>query len=337
MRITLKDVGKKAGVSHNTVSLVVNNSDRVSEGTRNRVLKAIEELGYRPNRIAQNLVKGRTNVVAVIIPEIESDFAVRILKGVENQRDDSGLDVMILSGRDIYSTAVDHCRRHDLFRRVIKEAKADGIIYVTPMKTDIEQERDRVFEIPVVLVESDMDNAYSITFDNKKAGRLGAEYLIDKGYKNIALAIGDTVNMESQRERFKGFTEVLSENNIDFNKEDDICRMFLHHYSDGRKIFNWLEARQFRYDAVFCAGGDSAALGLINTALKRGFSIPENFGVLGFDNCDMSESFALTTIEQPVYSMGTEAFNMIKDHLDSEENVMKKKVFHPRIIEREST
>jgi len=326
---SIKDVAKVAGVSIATVSRVLNDVDVVNEDTKKKVQDAIKKLGYRPNIIARSLKTQKSRTIGIIIPDISNQFYPEIVRGAEDVSNIYNYNIMLCN------TDLDPVKEMEYFR-VFKEKMVDGVIY---MSNSLEAEMINLIkelELPTVLVETtDKENTFpSVTIDNEKAAIDAINYLVKKGNKKIAY-IGsheDAVNAAAYR--FAGYIAALKKNNLEL--KDELCSFGGLKPQDGYDgIKNILKNNEI--DAVFCAS-DELAMGVINALRDMGRKIPEEIDVIGFDNIYSAAYFypKLTTVEQPMYDMGSVGMRMLIKIINGAELVQHHFVLPHQIVERDS-
>ena len=218
MRTTIKDIAQKTGLSITTVSLVLNGkADKISEESKELVLRVAKELNYRPNQIAVGLVKKRTNTLGLIIPDISNIFFSELAKGVEDEGRKYDYNVILCNTND----------RHDLeveYVNVLAAKGIDGIILDMSVEDSEEKARKSLslllsYGIPAVIVDrySDDKNFTSIYIDNEQGAYLATQYLIDLGHKRIGCVTGPSSERTSM-DRLRGYSKAMQEHNIPWMK-----------------------------------------------------------------------------------------------------------------------
>jgi LacI family transcriptional regulator len=329
MAASIKDVAKEAGVSIATVSRVLNDVDVVNEDTKKKVQDAIKKLGYRPNIIARSLKTQKSRTIGIIIPDISNQFYPEIVRGAEDVSNIYNYNIMLCN------TDLDPDKEME-YLRVLKEKMVDGVIY---MSNSLEAEMIdliKELELPTVLVETtDKENTFpSVTIDNEKAAIDAINYLVKKGNKKIAY-IGsheDAVNAAAYR--FAGYRTALKKNNLEL--KDDLCSFGGLKPQDGYEGIKKILGNN-DIDAVFCAS-DELAMGVINALRDMGRKVPEEIDVVGFDNIYSAAYFypKLTTVEQPMYDMGSVGMRMLIKIINGAELVQHHFVLPHQIVERDS-
>jgi len=330
MRVTIKDIAKRVGVTPATVSMVINNSPKISQKTKERVMQAIKEMNYHPNYIGRSLVKGKTNNIGVVASFFASLFALESVRGIEQNLRKTPYNLILYSTRGIEEN------EKDLLRRIFYERRADGLVIISlKMEKEILEEF-KSEGIPVVFIEEIVEGAPTVKFNNIKGAFLATEYMIKKGRKNIAIVIGDRgLNAE---ERLKGYKEALEKYNIPL-KNDNVINVLNYSFEEGEEILNMILERQEKVDGVFCGAGDITAIGIMDAAKSRGVRIPEDFGIIGYDDIYISNltTPSLTTVRQPIAQMGMRSFDLLMEMIEGKTGSESKIIsFEPELIIRES-
>lgn len=335
---TIKDVAKIAGVSYNTVSFVVNGVDKVAPATKERVLKAIEELNYKPNKTARALVGGKADSIAFISTRFTSVFGMNILREIEDGVHLAGLS----SNYDLipYSTRGEKGFKEQIIDSIIQNRKADAIIMlgIKPGRENMESLKKE--NIPVVIIDGTAEGVHTINCNNEKGAYLATDYLIKKGRKNIAYLGMNKTGEEtwpSIIEREQGYKKALAEKGIAVN--DRLMVTVNNNYiNEGRAVMQTLLKGNKDIDAVFCGAGDSTAIGVVNAIKESGLRVPQDIAVIGYDDIPVASAFtpSLTTVRQPVEKMGNEAFIIALEAMQGRLNKPTNLVFEPELIVRES-
>ncbi len=330
-RVTIKDIARKLGIAYSTVSMAINDDENISKETKEKVKKAIIELGYYPNKAARTLVKGKTNNIAVVAPGFFSLYELHIIKGMEEKLKKSKYDIVLYTGRyDYYET-------HNILNKILFEKNADAVIVIGVMLKEEIMEEYKKLAVPLILIDScQTEKGYVINVDNYYAGKLAAEYFLKLNKKRPAILLGSTQYAYSQQERKQGYIMTLKDNNI-IIKDNMIFESFDYLPDDlkrfGKKASETLLKE--KTDAVFCANGDYAAFGVYKYLTSKGVKIPDDVSIVGCDNFDVAEIMEFTTIEQPLAEIGRFAFE-IAETMQTKKISYKIKKFKPELIIRKT-
>jgi len=326
---TIQYVAVKAKVSITTVSRVINNSPhRVNRATRERVLKTIEEMDFRPNALAQGLITKRTMTIGVIIPDISNPYYAEIVRGIQDRADDEGYAV-ILQNTDRKLERIIQCIH--LFR----EKRVDGIIFSGGIIHGYEPlSALREFSQRVVVIGRHEVDFPAVRVDNIGGAILAIQHLVDLGHQRICFINGPEMSTTSE-DRLQGFKNAIAQNGIPF--EDSMVKRGNLTPESGYQVARELLGMPGRPTAVF-ASNDLMAFGAIHAARDLGLSVPGDLAMVGFDNIQLGSYFnpTLTTVEIPMYNLGTAAMKMIVN-MASDNSFDRYQWFKPRLLIRHST
>ena len=331
MTVTLKDIAIRAGVTSATVSMVINNKPNISETTRKKVLKIAKELNYYPNVIARGLATKKSNSIGVIVPNLASSFVVRVLQGIKSTNRDIEYTVQL------FDTIGQKERESQLFQRLARERRIDGVILISSTVTEEELNVFAEESVPSIIVARRCEHLDSVYVNNEQGAFDATEYLIAKGHKTIACITTSKQGIPTE-ERVNGYLRALRSHQIEHHDE-----MVLEVQDDGMEngveIFSRLKNIMPRPTAVFVPAGDMVAIGIIKEAKRTGVKVPDQLAVVGYDDIPAAEVIepTLTTVRQPKLEMGDYAINMIVDKIEGRESGIKHKELPTKFIIREST
>lgn len=325
-----KDVAKEAKVSSATVSRYINNPESVSLETASRIRKAIKKLDYRMDYSALSLKTGKYYRVGIVSASI-GPFYMEVLSTIEENLSDAGYFANISFSREKSSN--NNVKNDLLFNK-----QADGfLLFPLLSKQDdkIIQHLNNIKEKFVIIDRTVEDESIcQVKIDNYEAGYKAARVLIEKGHKKF-LFIWGMMDVESSHERFKGYSDALTEVGIILDETRQIKGEFGadYTYSTVKKHFTELP----EFTAVF-ASNDLSALGFMKAAHKFGMSAPKDYSIIGFDNDRFSPYVepSLSTFQQPLKTMGNVASKMLIDILNGRKIYEKQIILKTKYIERES-
>ena len=339
MAVTISDVGKLAGVSGTTVSLCFQDSSRISDTTREKVLAAAKELGYVPNQLARRLRSGKSRLIATVATELDTSFMAEIMRGIEVTATEHGYNVLIFNSfrdahmeKGIIETAL--------------EMKVEGLIVAAcevenPILDDL-----CTSDFPLAYIDSipKVPGASYVINDMESICKIGMEYLLDLGHRRILLVNGpdSAKHFSSFAKIEKFYKETLQRKNI---AVDESLILYSGMYiDDGYKAVSTALDKGIDFTAVF-AVSDLVALGVIDGLERRNLSVPGDISVLGIDDSNTSSlnRVSLTTIgaynqEVVKEDMGTLAAQILMRNIKAnEENrsiTPERVLMKPRLVER---
>ena len=306
--VTIADVAAHAGVGAGTVSRVLNDSPRVSERTRARVLAAIEVLDYRPNPLAQGLSRGRCQTLGVVVPFFTHASAVERLRGVVAALDGSRYDLVLFNVES-------PVHRDEHFATLTRRDRADGLLVMSLPPPARSLARLVESRVPIVLLDSAGTGVPSVVTDDVEGGRLATRHLIDLGHRHIAF-IGDEpdnpLGFTSSTARERGYHETMAAAGLVVGPGD--VRHGPHVRNVARGMAEDLLVGDDRPTAVFAAS-DTQALGVLEAARAAGLDVPGDLSVVGFDDIEVSSYAGLTTVRQPLFESGRIATELLLESL----------------------
>ncbi|GHG07498.1 LacI family transcriptional regulator [Amycolatopsis bullii] len=300
--MTIRDVAARAGVSVATVSKVINERYGVSAATLARVRAVIEELGYEASLVAQSLRNHRTNVIGILVADLEP-FSTELLKGAADAIRGSGFELVVYSAGGRTGDPLGWEKRY-LSR--LSGTLVDGAVLVTPTVS-----LDVVPGTPVVAVDPHTGPSHlpTIDSDNLRGAQLATEHLLDLGHRRIAFLAGRP-DLQSAELRKTGYLRALTAAGI--TPDEDLIRIGAYDPEVSAASAHALLTGPDRPTAVFAAN-DISAIATVDAARELGLAVPDDLSVVGFDNVPESAlcSPPLTTVDQPIREMGHRAIRML--------------------------
>jgi DNA-binding LacI/PurR family transcriptional regulator len=302
-KITIKDVARVVGVSTQTVSRVLNNRSDVSTKTRTRVKQVITDLGYSPNVFARNLSRGRSSTLGVIGYGLVYYGSSSVLTGIESQANELGFSLTLSLIDRVEPSRVDRILYDLLSRRV------EGIIWAVPSDGntfDWLAEKFAGIKTPHIYINKGTNGADFVTaLDNRLGGKLAAEHLLNQGYHRIGIITGPRTWWEAQ-ERLNGWRGV-----VEAAGYSDVDKLIVEgdwNPPSGDEGLHKLLDQNPEVDAVFMSN-DQMALGALQAAQSLGLRIPEDLGIVGFDDIPEAAYFypSLSTVRQDARRLGAMA------------------------------
>lgn len=322
---TIYDVAAKAGVSKSLVSLVLRGETSVSESRRDAVLRAIDELGYRPSRFAQQLASGRSRSIGVIITDYKNLSFLGLLKGLREVFDDAGYQVIV---SDLHRSPNFTDNPVDAFVSM----KVDGIVIVS----EVAGLRMQKVNVPIVTIgmrESLIPGSDMVFNDDFEGSKLAIEHLITLGHSEIAHLTGVGGIAGNRR---KAFLEVMSP----ITKEPMV-------FGSGEpttEIGGYMGAMELlksgkKFTAIFAAN-DYMAAGAWAALREKKIRVPEDVSIIGYDNSPIASEFMLklTTIDEQGIPVGRQTASLLLERIGHKGSAKPKKILiKPTLIERTST
>ncbi len=304
-RVTAHDVAARAGVSQPTVSLVLSGNPRarVAKHTRDRVLEAARELGYRPNLLARGLVQQRSFALGIVVPDLDNPFFTEVVSGAERVATEAGYAVLL---GDAKQTAAS---RHV---EMLRARLVDGVILDAGSAATLPD--DLLAELNAVVVDEPAGRLPGIATDAEGAGRLAAEHLLTLGHREVAF-LGPATDSYTFRQRERGFVRALRAGGIGIATER--LRRAPATVSGGLQGMRELLGAGARPTAVFCAN-DLTALGALKACLVAGVRVPDEMSIVGCDDIEMARIVTpeLTTVMVPARGLGARAARLLLQRIE---------------------
>jgi LacI family transcriptional regulator len=307
---TLSDVAALAGVSISAVSRVLSNapSSRVSVRTRQRIEDAARELNYRPNFAARALKLSRTNVVALVVPDVTNAIFSELMRGVEETA--AGFDYMVLLARaeSMRPTA-------DTIAKLVGEGRVDGVL-VQVGDTMTAEDLSGILDgtVPAVLINSRRDDHVgSVILPDEEAAAVAVRHLVSLGHRSIGL-INGLPDTDSARRRGVGFAAAMGAAGLPINP--DFVTALGYDPQQGRAAMRAIGAFAERPTALVVANVN-AALGLLVEARELGVRVPADLSIVAIHDSWIAENAwpPLTTVRMPLYELGKQSMAAIVDRI----------------------
>jgi LacI family transcriptional regulator len=331
--VSVVDVARHAGVSLGTVSNVLNRPERVSPATRDRVLAAIDDLGFVRNEAARQLRAGRSRTIGLVVLDIGNPFFTDLAAGVETAAAATGLSVVLCNSGESTS-------REEHYLNLLQEQRSYGVL-ITPVSTKMTRLDDiRRQGTPSVLVDRvGSGRRCSVSVDDIIGGHLAAGHLFDTGHKRIAF-IGGPATLNQVADRLTGARRAAEQAGL---PEDSIVVIetpalkVAEGRTAGARIAELPRTR--RPTAAFCAN-DLLALGLLQEMTRLRVQVPGDLAIIGYDDIDFAAAAAvpLTSVRQPRSQLGDAAAKLLIDEVENATaHNHRQVVFAPELVIRDST
>ena len=324
-KATIHDVAKKAGVSVTTVSRVLNNRGYISDEMKEKVMTAIKELNYIPNEIARSFFTNKTNFVGLIVPTTSNPFFGELTFHIEKKLSNKGYKLFICN-------SINDVETERVYLRLLQEKRVDGII-VGSHNVDIEEYEG--YGMNIVSIDRELTaNIPIVQCDNYDGGRLATETLIGSGCKRILCITGDARVKTTARARVSAYEDRMREEGL----EPEVMEISFSLSENDKKrvVMEDLFSESLPYDGIF-AGDDVMASIVYHAALKKGYKVPEDLKIVGFDGTEMMRTVfpTLTTIIQPIEQIAAAAVELLVAQIG--EKKAKKKIVLPITLHKGCT
>ncbi|GHU78403.1 LacI family transcriptional regulator [Spirochaetia bacterium] len=307
MPVGIRDIADAAGVSVSTVSNVMNNRPNVGGATRTLVQDLCKKMNYIPNAAGKSLKSRESKTILFNFSDFDRSFYLKIIEGINDYAGDNGYDLMICTTKS--------CEKY------MHNSLTDGCIILDSRMQNETLLRTAREQYPIVALDRTLPNPYikSLVVNNYSPMIEMMEEIMTRGYRKYAF-IGGPEHTDDTKERFQAFMEVLDKNNVPFRRENYFSGDYRDH--SGYQAVNILLLAGDLPEILVCAN-DNMAIGAMKALRERGYRVPEDVAVTGFDNCEQAEMLGLTTVAVPNYERGYLAARSLI------ENINGKKDFEP--------
>lgn len=301
--ITIKDVARLSEVSISTVSRVINDSKPVSPEVRRRVLKVIEETGYKPNDVARSLVTRRSYLIGVIVNNLAQSYVADIVRGIEEIGKMYGYDILLCSSYSNKET-------QEKYLQLLDRKQAEGLFLVGNRFDSEILDLVKSLGKPCAFFTRDINETMNyISIDSSAAIYEMTNYLIKEGHKKIAF-VSDFENRTSvENEKISGYMKAIEDNELDYS------RIFVAGSGKHNKAYELgktIAKETVDFTAAVCSS-DEIAIGIMNSFTDNGINVPDDVSIVGFGNIREGKFVRpeLTTIGEPYYDVGAVGMRML--------------------------
>jgi len=325
---TILDVAERAGVSKSLVSLVMRASPRVSDLRRTAVLRAADELGYRPNAVARSLVRKRSHVLGCILSDLHNPFFAEVADGIERGAVSHGYRALLSSG------FLDP-QREAAAQETLLQLRIDGLLMIGTL-SPIGLLEAAATSVPVVLVGATTRSSIvdSVANDDVAGAASVVDHLVALGHRRIAHIHAGSLTVAKARRR--GYEQAMAAAGL----SGEVMAVRGAFTEDGGHLAmaQILAAGDPLPTAVFVAN-DFAALGALGAIADAGLAVPDDMSIVGYDGISIAQTRAvsLTTVAQPSAEMGQLAVDMVLQRLEGRRTAVRHVVLSPRLVVRTST
>ncbi len=313
--VTIKDIARELNISASTVSRALADNPLVKKETKIAVKELARKYSYKPNYTALSLRSSKTSTIGIIVPQLVHEFFSSVIRGIEDHAYSNGYNVIICSTNELYEREV-------IDANALLSGKVDGLLACISRNTG-NFDHLKAFQergIPLVFYDCICDeiDTHKVVIDDKNAGYVATNHLIDQGCKKIAY-IGGPANLFINRDRFEGYRKAITDAGLEFGG-DCIVHCDSGDYNDGFEATAEI-LEQCEIDGIF-ACTDMLAVGAIKKLKSQRIRVPEDVAVVGFSNWSISSLYepSITTIDQPGYEMGRQATEMLINQINDPGN-----------------
>ena len=308
--VTIYDIAQRMNLATSTISRALKDHHTISDKTIKKVKKVAEEMGFRPNILAAGLRGNSTRIIGVLVTRINRPFISSLISGIEEVAQKAGYSVMITQSHDSYEDEVN-------LSKALYDSRVCGLICSLAMATRDTGHFQKFIDknIPLVFVDRVPKDfsTYRVMIDNYSAGYKATKHLIDQGCTRIAHITGSQYR-NTYSERKRGYVDALLEAGLTVDEE--IITETNLSFEEGEAVANTLFDLPNPPDGIF-ASNDTAAVGAIQVAKRRGLKIPHDIAIIGFNDDPIASIIdpGLTTISHPAVKMGQTSAKKILNHL----------------------
>ena len=329
--VTMRQIAERDDVSIGTVSHVINNSAKVREKLRQRVLEAIRSLGYQPSQLARGLRRNQTSMLGMIIPDITNPFFPAVVRGVEDVAYKRSYRVVLCNTDNNPGKEISYLNE-------LRSYRPAGLLVIPAAESEIGLQLKSMAASgpPVVCIDRRPDGWTSdvVLVANEAGAYRATEYLLEMGHRRLAVITGP-LHLTNAAQRLKGFKRALAEAKVSIEPEYIQEARFDRNsgYEAALRLFGMLP----RPTAIL-ACNDMMALGVLLAAREANLRCPEDLSIVGFDDLDFSEftAPALTSVHQPGYQLGATAARLLLERIDGLKKRPKKVVLETELRIRNS-
>jgi len=330
-KLTIRDIARMANVSRSTVSLALNDSPRINSETKARIQKLMDEVGYRPNAMARGLVSDASKVLSVVVPPTGNVFSdsyfSESLSGILDVAAQADFRVAIEKATAVF-------RSGEAPRRLFRERRIDGMVAVGSLATDTYLRDLAQAGLPVVLVNTEMDDIPCVIADNVEGTVSVVHHLASLGHREIGYIRGLDITTAG-RQRSQGFLKGLQLTGLPLREQYVVNGDFSE--QSGYRAIDELAMRGKLPPALFAAN-DMMAIGAARRMKELGYVVGHDVALVGGDDAPLARYIdpPLTTLRQSMYDLGAEAASMLLEWLRTEERPSQKHILHTQLIIRQS-
>ena len=327
--VTIEDVARLAGVSNSTVSRVLNKKEYVKESTRKKVFNAVAELGYKPNRIARSLRASMSQIIGLIISDIQNPFFTSLVRAVEDIAYKHNYSLLLCNTDE-------DPEKEKLYVELMLSERVSGVIITPTREYDCPVKKLLEMHVATVCVDRQVLDCEtdSVVSDNVESSFKLVEHLIKKGHQRIGALLGPS-EISTFRERLQGYKKAHKKYALPI--DENMIEQGIPKELEGYELANKLLDLPERPTALI-AGNNLMALGAIHAIKDRKLSLPGDISLVSFDDREWAQLITptITVASQPTYEMGKQAAELVMRRLENDDSPIEHLVLESEIILRES-
>ncbi len=328
-RVTIKDLAQELGLSYATVSRALNKHPRISQKTKERVLHAAQDMGYRPNYFAKSLVKRKSNLIGLLVYDFRNTFYPELIRIIQDRAEELGYWV-------IQGSTDDQLDKANSLITSMMNTGVDGIIIASVREDDPTVKNLFEAGFPVVLVNRRIheDVGDYVVLDNEVGAFLAVKHLLKEGRRRIGMIKGPSFTSTGE-ERYRGYLKAIQDSGLSF--ENGLVEEGFFREDVGHQLAKRLMSTSNPPDAILC-GDDEIAMGAMRALDDMGLRVPDDVALIGFDDSRISSHprIQLTTISQDVKKMGSLATEIVIRRIEGRSSDYERIILKPNLIIRKS-
>lgn len=324
MATRIKDVANLAGVSSATVSRVLSNKPHVRTEIKERVLAAVKELAYEPNRVARSLRVQRSSIIGLVISDIQNSFFNTLVRAIEDTAYEHGYAVFLCNTDE-------NPEKEKFYLNLLKAERVAGIILTPTHESSATCEVIKAAGIPIVTIDRKLNNIDldSVLTDNRAASKALVSHLIQQGHKRIG-AVMSKLAITTGFERFEGYKEAIHEHKLELN--EDIIRIGDPVEDEGYRLAKELLDLPEPPDALFVAT-KMMTIGTLRAITEKNLKIPKDIALAGFDQLDWMPFIPqLAHGKQPIYKLGQKAADLLLKRIEKPDKTVEHLVLNSELV-----
>jgi DNA-binding LacI/PurR family transcriptional regulator len=326
--VSIKDVAETAGVSTATVSRVLAQKPYVRAKVRDHVMAVVKELNYSPNRVARSLRSRSSNIIGLIVSDIENPFFQQVSRAVEDAANEQGFSVMLCNNDE-------NPIKEETYLQLLRDENVAGVVLSPTRQSADDFSKFSTYNIPMVVIDRRVNNfeVDNILIDNVQSAHTIVSHLIQHGYGRIGAIFG--IGSTTGRERRQGYVQALTDHNIELST--DLVKFTNPREEDGFSTTNKLLQLPEPPDALLTSNSLLAA-GALRALREKKVVIPDDIAFASFDETTWSKLVvpALTVIEQPTYEIGRTATELLLKRIQDPTRSNREVILKAKLIVRQS-